>query len=64
MHSNGIVHRDIKLENILIDDDYKLILSDFGLAAQVTKGEKLISYSGTGNYMAPEIVAKEDYYGK
>ncbi|KRX09483.1 Protein kinase-like domain [Pseudocohnilembus persalinus] len=64
IHKQGFVHRDIKLENILIDDDYKLVLSDFGLSTRVSKGELLTQYIGTSSYMAPEIVAKQDYYGE
>jgi len=55
MHSRGIVHHDIKPENVIIDyNNYKIKLTDFGSARQV-KGNTP-SVAGTINYMAPEII--------
>lgn len=64
MHSQGVVHRDIKLENVLIDDDFNVILSDFGLARAGVRAEKMREFIGTSSYMAPEIVAKQEYFGE
>ena len=48
------MHRDLKLENILIDDNLNLKLADFGFAVYKNI-DALSSYRGTMTYMAPEI---------
>ena len=60
MHSKGYVHRDIKLENILIDDEKDfstLKLADFGFSINIIKKNRIekIYRAGTFAYMAPEI---------
>ena len=54
-HSLGVVHRDIKLENILIGQDGKIKLSDFGMARILRQDERLYGICGTPSYIAPEI---------
>ena len=56
IHSRNIVHRDLKLENILIDDRNNLKLIDFGFSICVDSTQKLKIFCGTPSYMAPEIV--------
>ncbi|PSC75138.1 exostosin-like glycosyltransferase [Micractinium conductrix] len=56
MHEMRIIHRDIKLENIFIDDAGKVKLGDFGLTMSMRQ-ESAISPVGTVEYMAPEVVA-------
>jgi serine/threonine protein kinase len=66
LHSNSIVHRDIKLDNILIIDGEEgatAKLADFGFATILPQGQKhLSSFKGTRRgYMAPEIhICRED----
>lgn len=62
MHSKGVVHRDLKLENILFDDQFNLKLADFGFACYKNI-DALTSYRGTMTYMAPEIKESKTYKG-
>ena len=63
IHDSNIVHRDIKLENIMISgDDYTLKYIDFGFATEKSNGY-LTTFLGTPNYAAPELHCKIPYLG-
>jgi len=63
-HSLGLLHRDIKLDNILMDMQHTIKIIDFGFATYDIPGTLLKSFCGTPSYMAPEIVQKKPYNGK
>ena len=54
-NKDSIIHRDLKLENIIIDDRHNVKLIDFGFAIQTYPGEKQRTLCGTPSYMAPEL---------
>ena len=61
LHSKGIVYRDLKPENILMDDKGYLRLADFGMAKKLKDDEKAMSFCGTPEYLAPEIITMEGH---
>jgi serine/threonine protein kinase len=63
IHRNNIVHRDIKLDNILIDLDNNVKICDFGVSKIIKKGDILFDQCGTPTYIAPEILKNKGYDG-
>ncbi|KAK4288747.1 hypothetical protein Pmani_038242, partial [Petrolisthes manimaculis] len=61
LHTQGIVYRDCKPENILLDDHGHVRISDLGLAVQIPEGEMVRGRVGTVGYMAPEVIDNEKY---
>ena len=61
LHKKGIIYRDLKPENILMDDKGYLKLADFGMAKKLNDNEKAMSFCGTPEYLAPEIITMEGH---
>jgi serine/threonine protein kinase len=62
-HKKNVTHRDIKLENILLDESNNVKIIDFGFATCFSHEKKVKLFCGTPSYMAPEIVNRIEYSG-
>jgi serine/threonine-protein kinase OSR1/STK39 len=56
LHSHDQIHRDIKAGNILLNMDGEVLLTDFGVSAQMKKGQKNTTVCGSPCWMAPEVM--------
>ena len=63
IHENNIVHRDIKLDNILLDLDNNIKICDFGVSKIINKNDIMLEQCGTPAYIAPEILLNKGYEG-
>ncbi|KAA0192428.1 hypothetical protein HAZT_HAZT007207 [Hyalella azteca] len=61
LHNAGVIYRDLKMENLLLDEDGHIKLIDFGLAKWLRYGSKTGSICGTLHLMAPEVCAGSWY---
>lgn len=61
LHAQSVVHRDLKLSNLLLNDDMKINICDFGLAMRVQSNKSQRTVCGTVNYMAPEVAGNKPY---
>lgn len=63
LHSLNILHRDIKDENIIIDQNFHVKLIDFGSATFMEEGKLFSTFYGTTEYCSPEVLAGNKYAG-
>ncbi|XP_068945440.1 serine/threonine-protein kinase PLK1 [Petaurus breviceps papuanus] len=62
LHENKVIHRDLKLGNLFLNDDMEVKIGDFGLATRVEyEGERKRTLCGTPNYIAPEVLSKKGH---
>jgi len=63
IHSRSVLHRDIKLDNILLDSDHGVKICDFGVSKILDKTLTIKEQCGTPAYIAPEIISDQGYKG-
>ena len=58
LHSKNIIHRDLKLENVMLDSNGYLKIIDFGLSKTIASEQVAMTQCGTAEYFAPEVISK------
>lgn len=64
VHGQGVVHRDLKLENILLDERCNIKIGDFGFGREFEQRRLMETFCGTTGYAAPEMLAGKKYTGE
>lgn len=64
LHEKGIVHRDLKLDNVMIDSNGYLKIIDFGFAKVLQSHDVATTQCGTPEYFAPEVLTSANGYDK
>ena len=62
-HCRSVLHRDIKLDNILLDGEGGVKICDFGVSRLITKTDVIHEQCGTPAYLAPEMSSNSQYSG-